>query len=182
MRYAYSAEVRRGYLVPAGGALLLAGVFLTFVAIASLSPASYAARGLQGRNLWFVAIWGSLVAWALAACVPSAIRHCQTFLVDESLRVSSPFGVRQFPWQSIREIQIARVPSSRNMKSVEQWIVRLFSGNHPILIYDELCEFEQLVKYLDRIAEQFEIPLYATPGLRRWEKTVVHSLSGQLHL
>jgi hypothetical protein len=40
MRYAYSAKVRTGYLVPAGAALLIAGVFLAFVATGSVVPTS----------------------------------------------------------------------------------------------------------------------------------------------
>jgi hypothetical protein len=133
-------------------------------------------------NLWFVAIWGGLVLWALAACLPAAIKHCRTFITNGSLRIAGALGTRQVSCQSVREIQIAKVPTSRNMRATNQWMVRVFPCKHPILIYDEICGFEQLLEELDHTADLHRIPLFTPAGMRRWEKRSVSSLSAQLHI
>jgi len=180
MKYAYTRKVRLGYLVPAIASLLMVGFFMVFIGLGCFVPGSYAYRGLRNSGPWVLPVFGALVAWAVAACVPPMFRHYRTFVMNGSFRVTGLLGTRDYSWASIREIQIAKVPTSRNMRTVEQWMIRLFPGKHPVLIYDEIPDFRQLVGELDRLAGQHRIPLYTTRGVRRWEKTPVPSLAGQL--
>src|SRR5690242_11247267 len=105
MTYSYVRKVRWGYMVPALASLLLAGVFAAFIIEAVLFPDSYAANGLRLRNVWFPVIWGVLVAWTVAACVPPMFRHYRSFVLNGSLRVIGLLRAREYPWTSIREMQ-----------------------------------------------------------------------------